>query len=116
MRVDFPAARITEWYAQAVVGGEQFDSIRWPRVLVRPGKRSPLPQAGESNHYYAARQTDTAALSVEAAGREEFEKFLFYRGVGSFSQPLQARLEGGGIQLRHVEPGAISTGTSRCMS
>jgi hypothetical protein len=107
VRVGFPNGRITEWYPHADVAGEAFDSIHWPHVHVSPGARLPLSQCG--NHYYAARETDAAVLGAEAAGRVEFEKFLFYRGVGNFAQPLQARLEAGGVQLQNVKPGVIST-------
>ena len=40
------------------------------------------------SHYYAARETDAAPLSVGP----EREKFLFYRGVGRFPIPLSVRL------------------------
>lgn len=40
---------------------------------------------GES-HYYAARNTDAAALTVNG----QSERFLFYRGVGSFDVPVSA--------------------------
>jgi len=57
-----------------------------------------LPQQGSpSNHYYHARETDSAFVharftkSPEAPFRpvgDFIEKFLFYRGVGKFEQPL----------------------------
>ncbi len=51
-----------------------------------------LPADTSGSHYYAARATDANLLRVTAHGTHgdnaEFEKFLFYRGVGDFTAPL----------------------------
>ncbi|MEX2285880.1 MAG: hypothetical protein WD648_02250 [Planctomycetaceae bacterium] len=58
-----------------------------------------LPQADTNNHYFHARETDSAIVEVRrskhelkepfAPQGEFFEKFLFYRGVGNFELPLK---------------------------
>lgn len=62
-----------------------------------------LPHDGEApNHYYHARETDSALVHVHVPKSEEFpfrmesdhvEKFLFYRGVGRFDQPLKVTVD-----------------------
>ncbi len=59
-----------------------------------------VPNDGSpGNHYYHARETDSAFVHVRHAPNSGFilkpagdylEKFLFYRGVGRFEQPLRA--------------------------
>src|SRR5262249_51244090 len=41
-----------------------------------------------ASHYYTARNTDAAPLRVNG----QDEKFLFYRGVGTFAPPISTRL------------------------
>lgn len=57
-----------------------------------------LPHAGNEQHYAAARETDSALVHVRnkvgsAAEQSHFEKFLFYRGVGQFQLPINARFD-----------------------
>ena len=71
------------------------ETADWLRGLIA---ERVLPSDGApSNHYYRARETDSALVHVKRpqASLERFrpsgnfiEKFLFYRGVGSFNQPL----------------------------
>ena len=97
VRVDFPEGQITEWYpsARQVIG-----SIDWGRFAVLPNTNANLPVA-ESSRYYAARETDAALVRVcNTLGRPtEFEKFLFYRGVGRFDLPVSVKLEGPVLHL-----------------
>ena len=118
VKVDFPKGWITEWYPHASAapapqlgkGGGQ--SIRWD-VKLTPGEsvKFPRDRNNRENHYYAARETDAAPLQVEIAKRGEDddfddsglrggsvvqrEKFLFYRGVGTFPPPVTVRALGG---------------------
>jgi hypothetical protein len=105
--VDFPKGYMTEWYPQAQHQRGKDPSARqlsWKNFKLLPGAHVSLPrEAKRDNHYYAARETDAAPLEVavnaeasEAAGDErpvstdkEYEKFLFYRGLGNFDVPLQ---------------------------
>jgi hypothetical protein len=58
-----------------------------------------LPHAANEQHYAAARETDAALVHVRGqAGLNSpvqsfFEKFLFYRGVGKFQLPVNARFD-----------------------
>lgn len=71
--------------------------IRWTDVRVLPARdeadlAGKLPADASGSHYYAARATDADLLRVMARGtngdQAEYEKFLFYRGVGDFAAPL----------------------------
>jgi hypothetical protein len=72
--------------------------IRWKDVKILPAKTratdaNVLPTDKSGSHYYAARETDADFLRVNAkmngATKDEWEKFIFYRGVASFTAPLQ---------------------------
>jgi hypothetical protein len=99
-KVDFPRGKITEWYpqARAVATG-----INWGTMKIEPGAAFNLPADYSDNHYYAARETDAAPVQICATnGRNvEQEKFLFYRGVGTFDLPLAVTLENSGLKLRN---------------
>jgi hypothetical protein len=118
VKVDFPRGWITEWYPFAAgaphpkLGKEKLDNtgqgIAWNVKLV-PSEPAIFPTEQGENHYYAARETDAVPLQVEAAMPEgprdherrggivvQRERFLFYRGVGTFAPPLSVRALGGG--------------------
>ncbi len=63
-----------------------------------------LPVESAESHYYPARETDAAMLRVCASGENDnqHEKFLFYRGVGTFDLPLVVRLEGERVLLKNT--------------
>jgi hypothetical protein len=97
LRVDFPKGMLTEWYPRA----ERTDNqLSWKEVKVLPGQDLRLPAEARDSRYFAARETDAAPLRVsgQETGRPivEHEKFLFYRGVGTFDMPLSARALGAG--------------------
>jgi hypothetical protein len=65
----------------------------WANVEILPAdEHVSLPTDKSGSHYFAARDTDSACLSVPspmpAKSAAEQEKFIFYRGAGSFSTPL----------------------------
>ncbi len=95
VKVDFPGGKITEWYPQAREVGVGID---WGKVLVMPGAETTLPVEAGNSHYYPARKTDAAPVRVCGANGEQYEKFLFYRGVGTFELPLKVTLEGNGVR------------------
>lgn len=104
VRVGFPDGRITEWYPRA--SNRRGKSIRWGRVGILPGAHVSFPAEAAPSHYYPARETDAAPVSVRTAtGQRQYEKFLFYRGVGSFDLPLLARVDGARVRVQ-------STGTN----
>jgi hypothetical protein len=97
VRVEFPKGILTEWYPQA----ERSDTkLVWEGIKVLPGEALTLPEEKKASRYYAARETDAAPLSLTMRQDDgpvtEREKFLFYRGVGSFDMPLSVRAAAGG--------------------
>lgn len=97
-------------------------SIKWQFKLTpdEMSARLPFNKNDAKNHYYAARETDAVPLQVELPPRVrnprnpddddddyyddrglrggsvlQREKFLFYRGVGSFAPPVTVKALGG---------------------
>lgn len=116
VRVDFPRGWVTEWYPFAAMPpkstGQQSrapgQSMRW-NVRLLAGESPRFPRDKQDNHYYCARETDAVPVQVEAETPDnrrswelqggtviQREKFLFYRGVGSFPLPVAVRPLGGG--------------------
>jgi hypothetical protein len=106
VKVDFPKGRITEWYPQARAIGTNID---WGKLKVMPGAALTFPVESSASHYYPARETDAAPVQVcgteGKAGQQE--KFLFYRGVGSFDLPLSVKLEGESVVLKNLAQNEI---------
>jgi hypothetical protein len=100
VKVDFPKGRITEWYPQARAAGTNID---WGRLKVMPGAKMDFPVESAHSHYYPARETDAAPVQVCGTGGKpgQQEKFLFYRGVGTFDLPLSVKLEGNNVVLKN---------------
>lgn len=108
VRVDFPQGLLTEWYPRVREFGPVLSStappvrdgfLRWGKVkLIPPAEfEGTLPTGGEGSHYYHARDVDAAYVRVCSEGApHEFERFLFYRGVSDFAQPMTVRAEGDG--------------------
>jgi len=120
VRVLFQGGNLTEWYPQgtrveslatrgkpAAPQTRQF-LIEWNRVriLARDTQEMSLaklirdPQAGRGDHYYVARETDANFLrvaSLEARTPIEFERDLFYRGLGYFQAPLAVSMDPSGL-------------------
>jgi hypothetical protein len=97
VRVAFRQGLITEYFPAATVKGaptntmglvnpESSSTIFWRNVRIQPGAVPEFPSETKSNHYYAARATNSAPLKVGA----DKERFLFYRGIASFALPLAA--------------------------
>ena len=97
--VGFPKGKITEWYPQARAVST---GINWGTLKVEPGAAFNLPADYSNNHYYAARETDSAPVQIcSTNGRPiEQEKFLFYRGVGTFDLPVAVTLENNRVALK----------------
>jgi hypothetical protein len=107
VKVDFPKGKITEWYPRARSAGE---SIDWGRVKIVPGAQMEFPTERAHSHYYPAREVDAAPVQVCSTDGKPMqqEKFLFYRGVGSFDLPLSVKLEGENIVLKNLGKEEIS--------
>ena len=118
--VGFPKGLITEWYPQASQIGPAtiFDTNTAPAAALRDsravwkdleitpasndqsGLSGHLPQDQSGSHYFAARKTGADIVQTDLPGpsdsQTEFEKFIFYRGAGSFETPLRASVNGQG--------------------
>jgi hypothetical protein len=101
VKVDFPKGKITEWYPQARDVGT---SIDWGRLKVMPGAAFNLPVEYKESHYYPARETDAAPVQVCATTGKlvQQEKFLFYRGVGTFGLPVSVQLKSENVVLTNL--------------
>ncbi len=99
VHVEFPQGWITEWYPKATrVQPEPSSKFRaepdlekgqidWDPIQLSPGMNPDLPLTTGESRYFAARKTDSTPLQI--AGEQE--KFIFYRGMGNFAVPLEAR-------------------------
>jgi hypothetical protein len=74
-------------------------SISWDSLQLEPGSSAGLAKGEPANHYYAARETSSTPLRINTPAGEQTEKFLFYRGVASFSVPVSATLADNGRVL-----------------
>lgn len=99
VKVDFRGGVITEWYPQA---RSTRPSINWGQLKIMPALRVELPHDAQENHYYPARETDAAILQVPGESKTEYEKFLFYRGVGDFSLPVSLALAGDKVAIKNL--------------
>jgi len=123
VHVSFSRGLITEWYPHAssftpseaqgklrpvVLNAKDANgSITWLSVAIRPGDANRLAREPNESRYYAARATASAPLRVSAPAGEQYEKFLFYRGVSLEASPLSARALGDGsvaVENRSAEP------------
>jgi hypothetical protein len=97
VHVGFPKGTITEWYPHA---GRTDTKLTWEGIKVDPEGTVTLPSETKKSRYYPARETDAAPLRVtfreDDSAKTEHEKFLFYRGVGTFDMPLSVRAGGNG--------------------
>jgi hypothetical protein len=109
VRVALSKGRITEWYPQArmVYGSTPGDGIDWGRLTVLPGAEENFPVETKPSHYYPARETDAAPLRICTIKGEQHEKFLFYRGVGTFEQPLTVKLDDRGVVAKNTSAESI---------
>ncbi len=112
VKVSFAKGLFTEWYPRAsrvepsasIFDGTLYQqqpdgTIAWDSVTVSPGLRAEFPRENLDNHYYGARMTSSTPLRVRTPAGEQQEKFLFYRGVSSFSVPISAKLTAAGKLL-----------------
>ena len=111
VKVNFPQGQVTEWYPLEIAAdlslrtaarAQTVPALHWPRVEILPkaeaGDQALLTEP-DGGHYYAARETDAARLRVPVAEKKwEVEKFLFYRGTGTFTAPLTVKLDSADAQ------------------
>src|SRR5436190_5223596 len=84
---------------------------RWTDIDILPAAANgdtarSLQQDRSGSHYFAARETDSAFIRVDSAGGTncvpEFEKFIFYRGVGNFATPLHVTMDGNAVTIANT--------------
>jgi hypothetical protein len=119
VEVRFPKGLITEWYPQASqIGpctlrtnasqelakyGAKESVAKWENLQITPAGNMMdiaklLPQDDQGSHYFAARKTDAAIVRSEVDPKTpQHEKFLFYRGTGSFGTPLSVTTRDDGL-------------------
>lgn len=97
VKVDFPQGRITEWYPQA---REASRGINWEHFTVLPNAQVSFPVSKGESHYYPARETDAAPIRLGDESKIEYEKFLFYRGIGNFELPVAVKLAGDQVTVK----------------
>jgi hypothetical protein len=121
--VGFSRGVITEWYPHAsrveptgnlygetLHGARASGTIAWDSITLAPNGRPDFPLGDRNNHYFAARMTSSTPLRVRTTAGEQQEKFLFYRGVSTFSVPLSAMLEREGrVRIRNQGDQEIPT-------
>ncbi len=110
VNVAFPKGFLTEWYPQATQIGPwaamntntppsgilpETRAI-WrgleiiPQSKNQPSLAANLPQEKSGSHYFAARETGASYVRANFTNApSELEKFIFYRGAGSFKTPLR---------------------------
>ena len=98
VKVGFPKGTLTEWYPkESQIRANNV--IEWNNVKISPKATPEFPTEPGASHYYAARQTDASPLELGS----QKEKFLFYRGVGTFPLPISAQTtQDGKILLKNL--------------
>ena len=105
VKVDFPRGCFSEWYPLARTERQTID---WDGFVAQPGAKENFPVDQSKSHYYPARETDAAPLSIGDEQKVEQEKFLFYRGVGNFDLPLSVRLKDDQVIVRSAWPHEVA--------
>ena len=67
--------------------------IDWGTFKIMPDAYVDVRNDFRENHYYPARETKSAPIQVKNGDLVEYERFLFYRGVGDFDLPISIKLE-----------------------
>jgi hypothetical protein len=115
VEVSFPKGYITEWYPQLTtlnpthtVANGLIETVQtesralWHDLDIFPDVKNAtllgtnqLPQDTNGSHYFAARATSANLVraNVTTNSTTELEKFIFYRGAGSFQTPLRVTLD-----------------------
>ena len=109
VKVSFPKGQITEYYPMPDFPVFGSGSVEWKRVELLPRRVVNLPLESSGNHYYHARATDAVPLKVWKGNViDEYEKFLFYRGVGSFAMPLSVQIHEDTVVVQQAATSGIN--------
>src|SRR5262245_19917488 len=102
VQVSFPAGQITEYYPMPELTAYPVRCVQWSVELL-PDSAVNLPQEKNANHYYYARETESVPLRVWKGNViDEYEKFLFYRGVGTFPMPVSVQVHEDKVAVRQA--------------
>jgi hypothetical protein len=106
VRVDFPKGRMTDWYPQS--SRPPIQGLVWDDLKILPrGQSSAQGETGQGR-YFVARETDASAVIASDKGKKEYEKFLFYRGVGDFAMPFSVTVQGdGAFKIKNTGADAV---------
>ena len=123
VEVGFPTGLWTQWYPQATTvrpGIVQAGSppqtrngnISWNVIVRPPNMKNVEPPATSSDALWNyARDVDAAYVMTDRTAwpnpPEEWERFIFYRGLGEVPLPMQARLGSGRITAATTEAGGV---------
>jgi hypothetical protein len=123
VHIDMPRGLLTHWYPLVRRYGprpsdqeikQQKSFIEWTNVELLPavtGERL-LSPVSDNQSWHFARETDSTLLKTltytlakngqKLEKRDQYEKFLFYRGLGTFQMPLSVRSyeDGAGLTLQ----------------
>lgn len=108
VRVDFPSGLISQWFPACRAGNQpskgnpvvvqqvDFASpvngfMEWEPDILAPDTRQSVTAITGSHTWNSPRQTDANLVSIRSGGKEDREKFIFYRGIAHFTPPVTAR-------------------------
>ena len=123
VHVGFPQGLWTQWYPQASMVGPGLAQagspprlrngrIDWNLDVVPAADATPsLPATSSDALWNFARDVDAAYVTTAATARpvgpREWERFIFYRGLGEARLPIDARLSAGRLVARTSEPDGL---------
>jgi hypothetical protein len=104
VHVGFPHGLISQWYPEPIaftprapivvgdvkqIGG---GSMTWNVTVLPPTDSAPaLAPAPPGSIWNPAREVKSNFIEASIGGERQFEKFIFYRGVGQFETPFKVR-------------------------
>lgn len=116
VRVDFPQGVMTQWYPQAYQFGPEIAAegatpkadggfLDWGSITLVPdrGQTAAVPEAPAGDPWIFARETDAALVKASWGhkGTDEWEKYLFYRGLGTFRLPIDVVEDSGSLVINN---------------
>jgi len=120
VQVSFAKGLLTEWFPHAVSPltarqlsdpvldlKSSYGSLNWNAISVDPRETQNFPKERASSRYYAARETSASSLTVNSPTGPQHEKFLFYRGVSSFTVPVSALPLNGSVYVSNLAQAPI---------
>lgn len=108
VHVDFPKGTMTDWYPNS--SRPPTRQLRWDDVSILAKERPTLIGERDRGRYFAAREVDAATVRAinPDTKKPEYDKFLFYRGVGDFAMPFDVRAVGNGaFAVKNTGPHAV---------